>query len=112
MGYILENLRYGILRRRLFGQRVGIEPGKLTKAQRRLAQKFREGIAEALGVPPEAIREDVVERWIVEWTKAFVKPEYWHTYGIILPNEFEVKELGRNFAYMFKQILNVVGRSV
>jgi hypothetical protein len=62
---------------RLRGQKVGVEPSGLTEAQRRLGEEFRRGIAEALGVPPEAIREEPLERWIIAWTKAFVKPEYY-----------------------------------
>jgi hypothetical protein len=66
------------LRELLFGQKVSVRPEvPLTEAQRRLAEKFKVGIAEALGVPPEAINQEVVERWIREWTKAFVKPEFW-----------------------------------
>ena len=41
-----------------------------------LARRFREGIANAIGVPPEAIREDKVRRWVENWVRAFVKPEY------------------------------------
>lgn len=63
-------------------QRIGVRPGQLTPEQKRLAEKFRRGIADVLGIPPEAIREDVVERWVVEWSKAFVKPEYWAQAGI------------------------------
>jgi len=61
----------------LRGQKVGVTPETLTPAQRRLMEEFRRGIASALGVPPEAIREEPLEKWIVEWTRAFVKPEYW-----------------------------------
>ena len=42
-----------------------------------LANRFREGIASALGVPPEYIREDRVRRWVENWAKAWIKPEYW-----------------------------------
>jgi len=50
--------------------------------KKELAEKFKRGIAEALGVPPEAIREDVVERWATAWIRAFVKPEYWGVVGV------------------------------
>jgi len=66
------------IRRRL-GLRLLVgffEVRALTPEQEALAKKFREGIASALGVPPEAIREDVVKKWIVEWTKALVSEEY------------------------------------
>jgi hypothetical protein len=77
-------------------QVVGVTPERLTPAQRELMRRFREGIASALGVPPEAIREDVLERWIIEWTKAFVKPEYW-AMRAELGYEFG-RELGRLLA--------------
>ena len=48
----------------------------LTPEQKELAERYKKAIASVLGVPEEAIREDVVEKWVAEWTKAFVKPEY------------------------------------
>ena len=41
-----------------------------------LAIKYRNAIANVLGVPPEAIREDIVVRWVRDWAEAYVKPEY------------------------------------
>jgi len=70
------------LRIPLFGQVVGVTPETLTPAQKALMEKFKRGIATALGVPPEAIREEVLAKWIIEWSKAFVKPEYWAKAGI------------------------------
>lgn len=52
----------------------------LNRKLRNLAEEFRRGIASALGVPPGAIREDVVEKWVREWAKAFIKPEFWRRY--------------------------------
>ena len=67
-----------ILRKRgILGQYVGTTPETLTEAQRRLMEEFRRGIASALGVPPEAIREEPLERWIIEWSRAWVKEAYW-----------------------------------
>jgi len=67
-----------MLRKRgILGQYVGTTPETLTEAQKRLAEEFKRGIASVLGVPPEAIRQDVVEKWVIEWSKAFTKPEYW-----------------------------------
>jgi hypothetical protein len=48
----------------------------LTPRQEELMLKFRKGLADALGVPEEAIREEVLRRWVVEWTRAIVSPEY------------------------------------
>ena len=44
----------------------------------RLAIKYRNAIAEVIGVPPEAIREDVVVKWVKHWMKAYLKPEWQH----------------------------------
>jgi len=54
----------------------------LTPEQKALIEKWKRGIASALGVPPEAIREDVAERWLEHWVKALVKEEYWPLLGL------------------------------
>jgi len=78
------------------GQYVGVTPEKLTEAQKRLMEEFRRGIASALGVPPEAIREDVLQKWIIEWTKAWVKPEYWRAMKVRASVAYDLGyELGR-----------------
>jgi len=59
------------------GEKAGVTPEDLNEAQRRLAERFKAGIADALGVPPEAIRQEPVERWVTEFTKAWVSEEYW-----------------------------------
>jgi hypothetical protein len=48
----------------------------LTPQQEELMKKFRKGLADALGIPEEAIREDILRRWVTEWTRAIVSPEY------------------------------------
>lgn len=66
-----------ILRRGLGFERLGgIRGGPLTPEQKQLAEEFRRGIAQALGVPPEAIRQEPIERWVRRWTEAFVKPGF------------------------------------
>ena len=75
-----------------FRQKVGVTPETLTTSQRELAEEFRRGIAEALGVPPEAIKEEPIQRWIIAYTKAFVKPEYW---AEVAPTTGQIRELGR-----------------
>ena len=76
-----------------FRQRTGIGGSALTESQKQMAEEFRRGMAEALGVPPEAIREDLVQKWVVNWTRAFVKPEYW---AEVAPTTGKIRELGRN----------------
>lgn len=61
----------------LFRQKVGVRSEDLTEEQKRLAEDFKLGISSALGVPPEAIRQDLVEKWVINWTRAMVKPEFW-----------------------------------
>jgi hypothetical protein len=48
----------------------------LTPQQEELVKRFRRGLAGALGVPEEAIREEVLRKWVTEWTRAIVKEEY------------------------------------
>jgi len=62
---------------RLWGEYIGITPETLTPAQRELMERYKSAIATVLGVPPEAIREDMAARWVIEWSKKLVKPEYW-----------------------------------
>lgn len=65
-------------RPKLLGQVVAVTPGApLTPAQKSLIRKFKEGIGSVLGVPPEAIKEGIAEKWVKNWSKAWVKPEYW-----------------------------------
>jgi len=61
----------------LRGQKAGVDHEDLNEAQKRLAEDFRRGLASALGVPPEAIRQDLVEDWVIGWTKAVVDPAFW-----------------------------------
>ncbi len=74
-----------------FRQRTGIGGGTLTESQQQMAEEFRIGMASALGVPPEAIRDDLVRNWIVNWTRAFVKPEYW---AEVAPTTDKIRALG------------------
>ena len=68
-----------------------------------LAQKFREGIAEALGVPPEYINEERVRKWVENWAKAWVKPEYWPEV-LGSPSSWEVKQLGYELGRIVKEV--------
>ena len=48
-----------------------------------IAEKYKRGIAQAIGVSPEDINEEVVKRWAVHWLRAMIKPEAWEKYGLI-----------------------------
>ena len=47
-----------------------------------VAEKYKRGIAQALGISPEDINEGVVRRWAMHWLRAVVKPEAWEKYGL------------------------------
>jgi hypothetical protein len=47
-----------------------------------IAEKYKRGIAQAIGVAPEDINEEVVRRWAIHWLRAMVKPEAWVKYGL------------------------------
>jgi hypothetical protein len=77
MSFVERVLIWWRARPRLLG-----ELKQLTPQQKALIEKWKRGIASALGVPPEAIREDVAERWLEHWIRALVKEEYWGTLGL------------------------------
>jgi hypothetical protein len=90
-----------------FRQRAGVTAGNLTTSQRQMAEEFRRGMADALGVPPEAIREEIVQKWVVNWTRAFVKPEYW---AEVAPTTDRIRELGRELGEIVRSALPARGR--
>jgi hypothetical protein len=71
---IIDRIGNGKIIDKIFGQRLTTE--NLSDEQKQLASAFRDGIAEALGVPPENIKESAVMNWILNFTRAFVKPEH------------------------------------
>ena len=86
-----------------FRERAGVTIGGLTESQTQMADEFRRGMASALGVPPEAIREEIVQKWLVNWTRAFVKPEYW---AEVAPTTDRIRDLGRQMGEMVRGILS------
>lgn len=73
--------------------KAGITSEDLNEAQRKMMSQFRAGLAGALGVPPEAIREEPLEKWIVEFTLAFVKPEF-YAQALVSMSEADARDLG------------------
>ena len=51
--------------------------------KKELIEKYKTGLATAIGVKPEEIREDLLERWLVGWLRAIIKPEAWEKYGLV-----------------------------
>ena len=86
-----------------FRQRTGIGGGTLTESQQQMAEEFRIGMASALCVPPEAIRDDLVRNWIVNWTRAFVKPEYW---AEVAPTTDRIRALGMTMGEIVRSALS------
>jgi len=47
----------------------------LPRKLKNLAEEYRKGIAAAIGLPPEAISPEIVDKWVREWSRAFITPE-------------------------------------
>lgn len=101
----MERLKTRPLIGPLFGEKLGATPeAELTEAQKRLAEKFKWGIAGALGVEPEAIRQEPIERWIRAWTRAFIKPEYYAD-AIVTLTGAEAERLGNELGLILKEAM-------
>lgn len=88
----VEKFREG---ERILPQKMATGSGQeLNPQQKRLAEEFRSGIASALGVPKEAIREDKVEEWVREYTEAFVRPGF---------QTADMKKMGQDLGRIIKQ---------
>lgn len=98
----------------LFPQKIEELPPEMKE----VAEKFRRGIAKALGVPPEEISEEKVYKWVTNWAKAFIKPEYWKKYGLAgmvrvrifgeavpLPTPEEAEKLGYELGLIIKAVI-------
>jgi len=85
----------------------------LPRKLQNLAEEYRRGIAAAIGVSPEDINPQIVEKWVREWTRAFLTPEafrrlfghysptrveaataelFTHILGVMKPKEVEVRK--------------------
>jgi len=53
-----------------------------TPQEKALIEKWKAGIASALGVPREAIRDDVADQYLGQWLRLLVKPEYHKALGL------------------------------
>jgi hypothetical protein len=67
------------MRPKLLGEAKGEE---LTPKQQELVRKWIERMSKVMGVPPEAIDEEIAKRWVIGWMKAFIKEEYWEQVGL------------------------------
>lgn len=87
--------------RNFLKQTTGLTEDNLTNEQKKLTDAFREGIAEALGIPPEYIKEEPVMRWVLEFTRAFVKPE--HLKETIIPPLRRVRLFGQEIGQIIRE---------
>jgi len=77
----------------------------LPRKLQNLAEEYRRGIAEAIGVSPEQINPEVVERWVREWVRAFVTPEaFRQLFGHHSPTRVEAATTG-----LFRHLMQVIG---
>jgi len=53
-----------------------------TPQEKALVEKWKAGIASALGVPREAIRDDVADQYLGWWVRLLVKQDYWRLVGL------------------------------
>jgi len=100
---MLFGLRPGKILRARIRMALGDPPAYTNPKLEELARKFREGIAEALGVPPEYIDEEKVRKWVENWAKAWIKPEYWQEV-FHSPSGWEVKQLGYELGKIVREV--------
>ncbi len=74
----------------------------MTRKMMQLAEEYKEGIAEALGVPPEDINQEEVNKWVEDWAKAFLKPAVFYQ----IFDQGKVKESTKR---MFKHVISKSG---
>ncbi len=96
---IIDRIGNGKIIDKLFGQRLTAD--NLSDEQKKLSAAFRQGMAQALGVPVENIREDVVSNWILNFTRAFVKPE--HFDQTVMPPERQIRLFGQELGGIIRQ---------
>ena len=83
-------------------ERTGMGKGKTVGSQSELAEQFRLGIAEGLGIPAEALRIEDIQQWIVKYTKAFISPDLMTK---IAPAVGEIHDLGRVLGSLIKNAM-------
>ena len=53
-----------------------------TPQEKAVVEKLKRSISSALGLPPEALRDDVAEQYLGQWLRLLVKPEYHKALGL------------------------------
>jgi len=66
---------------------------------KKIADSYRKGIAKALGVPPEDINPEVVEKYVEDLYRAFLKP------GIFRQDYEEIESAAKGMTNMIKNKL-------
>ena len=83
-------------------ERTGIGKGKTVSSQSELAEQFRSGIAEGLGIPTEALNIEEIQQWIVKYTKAFISPDLMTK---IAPAVGEIHALGKTLGSLIRNAM-------
>ena len=79
----------------------------LPRKLKNLAEEYRRGIAAAIGVSPEQINPEIVEKWVREWTRAFLTPEaFRQIFGHYSPTKVEAAT-----TELFRHLMQVIGTS-
>ena len=104
---IMDRIGNGKIIDKLFGQRLTRD--NLTDEQKKLTTAFRQGLAQALGVPVENIREDVISNWLLNFTRAFVKPE--HFDQTVMPPERQIKLFGQELGGIIRQSIEKLDKT-
>ena len=100
---IIDRLRSGNGPIRDFFKQSRITEETLSNEQQNLAKAFREGIAEAIGIPVDHISETSVIRWILEFTRSFVKPE--NLKDTIVPPDRRLRMFGHEIGTIVRQAI-------
>ena len=89
----------GLILRSIFAQRTCNRIECLPPHLQTLAERYRNAVANVLGVPPEAIREDIVVKWARDWAEAYVKPEYRQMIKALIYGDYAPKATKKGFLY-------------
>lgn len=100
---ILDRFRGGNGPIRDFFKQGKVTEETLDNEQQKLAKSFREGIAEAIGIPVDHVDEISIIRWILDFTRSFVKPE--HLKDTIIPPERRIREFGHEIGSIVRQAI-------
>ena len=80
-------------------ERMNPEESKSVSSKNELATIFRDGLAEGLNIPPEALKTEEIGSWIIDYLRAFVSPDLMTK---AVPKLNEIKDLGVNLGSLIR----------